>query len=150
MVKRHYYLYRPSGPKQTQTKSETTSSYFDRTSLVNKGFIIWLYLQVKTPRQKRIKLFCSHRSSLRQTGVRFIFREFLDYQSNHRKLGILNYLKDLVLQWLEGSKQLLSRQNLFFCKFWKIIIESGKLTIFSQSRSGGNNKDFYKLSVPNQ
>ena len=55
-----------------------------------------------------MKLFCSDRNSLQPAGVRFIFSaSCFGLVYNHEKLGILNYHKDLVLQWLKGSKQLL-------------------------------------------
>ena len=41
--------------KNAKKKKRTRpiSSHLDRTSLVNKGFIIWLYLQVKTTTTKQ-------------------------------------------------------------------------------------------------
>ena len=83
-------------------------SHLDRTSLLNKGFIIWLYCQVKTAKnpKQNMKLFCSDGNSLQPVGVRFTFSaSSLRLVYNHRKLGILNYHKDLVLQWLKESKQ---------------------------------------------
>ena len=38
---------------KTQKKTRPISSHLDRTSLVNKGFIVWLYLQVKTTTTKQ-------------------------------------------------------------------------------------------------
>ena len=93
------------------------SSHLDRTSLVNKGFIIWLYIQVKTAKnpKQNMKLFCSDRNSLQPAGVRFIFSaSSFGLLYNHGKLGILNYHKHLVLQWLKGSKQLLYTQKFRF------------------------------------
>ena len=60
------------------TRTKPISSHLDRPSLVNKGFIIWLYLQVKATKYKENKLFCSDRNSSQPAGVRFIFRAFLD------------------------------------------------------------------------
>ena len=78
--------------------------------LVNKGFIIWLYRQVKATKnpKQNMKLFCSDRNSLQPAGVRFIFSaSSFGLVYNHGKLVIINYHKDLVLQWLKGSEQLL-------------------------------------------
>ena len=55
-----------------------------------------------------MKLFCSDRKSLQPAGKSFIFSaSSFGLVYNHGKLGILNYHKDLVSQWLKGSKQLL-------------------------------------------
>ena len=64
---------------------------------------------------------------------------------NHGKLGILNYLKTLALYWLKGSIQSLSKEHLDFHTCGKILIGSGKLTIFSRSRGGEINKYFYTV-----
>ena len=51
------------GPRQKRTRP--ISSHLDRTSLVNKGFIIWLYLQVKTTTTKQnITRNCSARKEI--------------------------------------------------------------------------------------
>ena len=71
-----------------------------------KGFIIWLYRQVRTTRNPKqsVKLFCSDRNSLQPAGVRFIFSAFsFGLAHKHGQLGFLNYDKDIVL-WLKGSK----------------------------------------------
>ena len=76
--------------------------------LTEQGFIIWLYCQVKTTKKKNMKLFCLDRNSLQPAGVRFIFSaSSIGLVYNHEKLGIISYHKDLVLEWLKGSKQLL-------------------------------------------
>ena len=77
-----------------------TTSHLDRTSLVNKGFTIWLYLQDKTAKMKqKMKLFCSDRNSLQPAGVRLIyFQCIFGLACTHENLEILNYLKDLALQ----------------------------------------------------
>ena len=63
---------------------------------------------------------------------------------NRGEQGILNYVRALNLLWLnKGSIQLLRTKNLDFHKSGKIWIESGKLAIFSRSRSGVNNKHFF-------
>ena len=41
--------------------------------------------------------------------------------------------------------QLLSTKNLDFRECGKVLIESGKLAIFSRSRGGVNNKHFYTV-----
>ena len=64
---------------------------------------------------------------------------------NRGKQGILNYLRALTLQWLEGSIQLLRTKNLDFRNSGKILIETGKLAVFSRSRGGVNNKHFYTV-----
>ena len=76
------------------------TSHLDRTSLVNKGFTIWLYLQDKTAKMKqKMKLFCSGRNSLQPAGVRLIyFQCIFGLACTHENLEILNYLKDLALQ----------------------------------------------------
>ena len=98
--------------KKHKKRTRPISSHLDRTSLVNKGFIIWLYCQVKTTKnpKQNMKLFCSYRNSLQPAVERFIFSaSSFRLVYNHGKLGIINYHKDLVLQWLtcKGSKQLL-------------------------------------------
>ena len=53
-----------------------------------------------------MKLFCSDQNSFQLAGVRYIFSaSSFGLVYNHGKLGILNYHKDLVLQWLKGRKQ---------------------------------------------
>ena len=45
-----------------QKRTRPISSHLDRTSLVNKGFIIWLYLQIKTTKTKQNRIWnCSAR-----------------------------------------------------------------------------------------
>ena len=93
--------------KNARKRTRLISSHLDRTSLVNKGFIIWLYRQVKATKNPKqdMKLFCSDRNSLQPAGVRFIFStSSFGLIYNHGKLVIINYL---VLQWLKGSEQLL-------------------------------------------
>ena len=99
-----------------------------------------------------MKLFCSDRNSLQPAGVRFIFlsasRFGLVY--NQGKLGLLNYHKDLVLQWLKGSKQLFPVYvKCRFSQGGKILMESGKIAIFSRTRVGINNKHLTKFSDSN-
>ena len=97
------------GPQNAKKRTRLISSHLDRTSLVNKR-IIWLYCQFNTTKnpKQNMKLLCSERNSLQPAGIRFIFSaSSFGLVDNHEKMGILNYHKDLVLQWLKGIKQLL-------------------------------------------
>ena len=77
-----------------------------------------------------MKLFCSDRNSFQPAGVIFIFNaSSFGLLYNHGKLGILNYHKDLVLQWLKGSKQLLCTQNVDFRKSGKIILVNSPFSV---------------------
>ena len=111
----HFY-----GPKNAKTKKNEAN--IQSSSLVNKGFIIWPYHQVKNTTTERsktkqnMKLFCSERNCSIPSRCKIYFQCIFGLACNHGKQGILNYLKALALQWLKGSMKLLSRKNLDFRK----------------------------------
>ena len=76
-------------------------------------FSIWLYLQVKATKTKHETVLLGQKFSTAvcMHGVSLYFQCIFGLKFNHGKLGILNYLKDLLLQRLKGSKQLLSTQK---------------------------------------
>ena len=101
------------------------------------GFIFKLKLQQQNKTENEMlgkKFFIAGR-------YKIYFQCIFGLACNHGKQGILNYLKALTFLWLKGSIQLLSTKNIDFRKCGKILIESGKLAIFSRSR-GGVNKTF--------
>ena len=107
------------------------------------GFTIKLKLpqQNKTRRETALpgkKFFIAGRCKI-------YFQCIFGLACNRGKQGILNYLRVLTLKWFKGSIQLLRTKNLDSRKSGKIWIESGKLAIFSRSRGGVNNKNFYTV-----
>ena len=81
---------------KTQKKNEANIQPSWPNKLVYKGFIIWLYCQVRTTKnpKQNMKLFYS----LQPAGVRFVFStSSVGLGYNHRKLRILNYHNDFVL-----------------------------------------------------
>ena len=100
------------------------------------GFIFKLKLQQQNKTEHETVLLARYK---------IYFQCIFGLACNDGKQGTLNYLKALILQWLKGSIQLLSTKNLDFRKCGKILIESGKLAIFSRSRGGVNNKHFYTV-----
>ena len=85
-------------------------------TLINKKalevqLVMLQHRYVTNPKQNT-KLLCSDRNSLQPAGVKFIFSaSSFGLVYNHVKLGILNYHKDLVLQWLKGSKAQFRRRS---------------------------------------
>ena len=96
------FLWTEAKSRSMKRKKRTRpiSSHLDRTSLVNKGFIIWLYVQVKTTTTKQ-----NRTDETALLGKKFLiagrckiyFQCIFGLACNRGKQGILNYLRALTL-----------------------------------------------------